>query len=369
MTSLTLPLNSHKVLRRKLAPAPIPFGDESDSASDDGGDSDCGGAAAAYPEYATMQNISQGLEHTSSTPANGKYGDPAVDRLWRSYVEDGKRGEEVDEALKLMGRGTTAKAKKKPMADPAKPASGPAQPKAPPPVNLSDQGRYETKAPGAEGNVQTPIKRVQFVLDGECGELVLSQEHWKRYWREDEAGLPRLRDAEDCGRSVLFPIFCPSSGRPQTARIDLQEAMQGEAYVQLVCVKHKEIESYLKFNPSLDFFVLPPSADERGIGASRMWIVRMARLVCTEACAQPTAAPVCHGQGHAPLASSPALSLLLRVNMRSGSASSSCWTTTCKRGRRWGWVSRTAHLRRCPTSSSARRVGRRARRRTSHSAR
>ena len=309
MTSLTLPLNSHKVLRRKLAPAPIPFGDESDSASDDGGDSDCGGAAAAYPEYATMQNISQGLEHTSSTPANGKYGDPAVDRLWRSYVEEvpGKRGEEVDEALKLEGRGTTAKAKKKPLADPAKPTSGPAQPKAPPPVNLSDQGRYETKAPGAEGNVQTPITRHRVKIDfdgGQSGELVLSKAHWERDWCK-EAGPPRLRDVENCDRSVLFPIFCPSSGRPQTARIDLQEAMQGEAYVQLVCVKHKEIESYLKFNPSLDFFVLPPSADERGIGASRMWIVRMARLVCTEACAQPAAAPVC--QGHAPFASSPTL--------------------------------------------------------------
>ena len=307
MTSLTLPLNSHKVLRRKLAPAPIPFGDESDSASDDGGDSDCGGAAAAYPEYATMQNISQGLEHTRSTPANGKYGDPAVDGLWKSYVEDGKRGEEVDEALKLMGRGTTAKAKKKPMADPAKPASGPAQPKAPPPVNLSDQGRYETKAPDAEGNVQTPITRHRVKIDfdgGQSGELVLSKAHWERDWCK-EAGPPRLRDVENCDRSVLFPIFCPSSGRPQSARIDLQEAMQGEAYVQLVCVKHKEIESYLKFNPSLDFFVLPPSADERGIGASRMWIVRMARLVCTEACAQPAAAPVC--QGHAPFASSPTL--------------------------------------------------------------
>ena len=283
--SLTLPLNSHKVLRRKLAPAPIAFGDESDSASDDGGNLECGGADAPYPEYATMQEIPQGLEHTRSTPANGKYGDPAVDGLWKSYVEDGKRGEEVDEALKLMGRGTTVKPKQKPLADPAKPTSGPAQPKAPPPANLSDQGRYETKAPDAKGAVQTPMKKVQFVLDGHNGQLVLSQAHWERDWCEDEAGLPRLRDAKDCGRSVLFPVFCPSSGRAETARIDLQEAMQGESYVQLVCVKHKEIGSYLESNPSLDFFVLPPSADELGIGASRMWIVRMARLVCPEACA------------------------------------------------------------------------------------
>ena len=309
-----------------MAPAPIPFDDESDSASDDGGDPESGGAAAAYPEYATMQNISQGLQHTSSTPANGKYGDPAVDELWKSYVKDGKRGEEVDEALKLMGRGTTAKAKKKPLVDPAKPTPGPAQPKAPPPANLSDQGRYETKRPaGPGGSNLAPIMRhrVKIDFDGkQSGELVLSQEHLERFWHVGEAGLPRLRDAEECGRSVLFPVFCPSSGRPETMRVDLQEAMQDETYVQLVCVKHKEHESYLQYNPSLNFFVLPPSADELGIGASRMWIMRMARLVCPNECAQPAAAPLATAKVTLP--SLPPSSLSLRVNTPLGSASSSC---------------------------------------------
>ena len=201
----------------------------------------------------------------------------------------------MDEALKLMGRGTTAKAKKKPLVDPAKPSPGPAQPKAPPPVNLSDQGRYETKRPaGPGGSNLAPITRhtVKIEFDGgQSGELVLSKAHWERDWCK-EVGPPRLRDAEECGRSILFPVFCPSSGRPETMRVDLQGAMQDETYVQLVCVKHKEHESYLKFNPSLDFFVLPPSADELGIGASRMWIIRMARLVCPNECAQPAAAPL-----------------------------------------------------------------------------
>jgi hypothetical protein len=80
----------------------------------------------------------------------------------------------------------------------------------------------------------------------------------------------------------MFPVFCASGGRPETARLHLCEPMDGASYMQLVCVKRSELKAYKDANPSLDFFVLPESAEKFGIGASRMWIVQLARLVCPE---------------------------------------------------------------------------------------
>eukprot|EP00656_Telonema_subtile_P013279 TRINITY_DN16737_c0_g1_i1.p1 TRINITY_DN16737_c0_g1~~TRINITY_DN16737_c0_g1_i1.p1 ORF type:complete len:348 (-),score=69.09 TRINITY_DN16737_c0_g1_i1:258-1301(-) len=80
----------------------------------------------------------------------------------------------------------------------------------------------------------------------------------------------------------------PSSGRPDTARLDLTEPMQQATrtedwcYVQIVFVKDKEYEQYRQHWPQLNFFALPPQADELGIGAARFAMLALGRLICPD---------------------------------------------------------------------------------------
>ncbi len=296
------------MLRRKLVPDLI----EVDLPSDTDDDSDVSGSADLdlYPRYAAMQEST--FLHTKITPKNGKYGDPAATDLWRAYVEDFKRGDEIPDDLKQAGRGSTAGDRAtKPMnesgvplrltsqkapnpsavagtLDPASSRSPPIAPNG----HRKSTGRWEAKH-SLQLSLQRenkPVRkdafRVDFVAskirksEDEFGVLDLTEASWKGYWR-DEAGRPKLKwpDSEE---GILFPIFCPSAGRPKTARLHLSEPMDGASYVQLVCVKPSELDTYKEANPNLDFFVLPRSAEKLGIGASRMWIMQLAQIVCPE---------------------------------------------------------------------------------------
>ena len=98
------------------------------------------------------------------------------------------------------------------------------------------------------------------------------------------ARTPQLRYSEDEDR-VLFPVFMPSAGREKTARLNLHATMQQDSvadwgYVQIVCVKRCELDGYVNNWPELNFFALPESADSLGIGASRHWLLHLARLLC-----------------------------------------------------------------------------------------
>eukprot|EP00966_Prymnesium_polylepis_P149281 3448741-Prymnesium_polylepis.1 len=48
---------------------------------------------------------------TCGTPKNGKYGDPAFDKLWDHFMSGGK-GQDADEEMLAGGRGTTGGKKK-----------------------------------------------------------------------------------------------------------------------------------------------------------------------------------------------------------------------------------------------------------------
>ena len=112
---------------------------------------------------------------------------------------------------------------------------------------------------------------------GDMGKLHLADgiERWEL------SGEPRLLyEADD--EHVLFPILMPSSGRAKSARLDLRGAMQDRSYVQIVCVKETEIDEYKKAWPGLCFFQLPEAASDLGIGASRYWILQLARKVCPD---------------------------------------------------------------------------------------
>jgi len=99
--------------------------------------------------------------------------------------------------------------------------------------------------------------------------------------------VPVLRwDPSDNVR-INFPVFTPSSGRPKKVRLDLKEPMMSTTssagdwgYVQFVCIKAPEYDDYVKLWPHLNFFLLPECAKDLGIGASRFWILQLARKIC-----------------------------------------------------------------------------------------
>lgn len=143
--------------------------------------------------------------------------------------------------------------------------------------------RYLTGCYDAQrsGSAQTECAVTSFKIrfdEVNAGQLHLtSLEHWNL---EKE---PRLRDDEvNVDDRILFPILMPSSGRAEFARLDLRPAMPKRSYVQLVCVKKSELDQYRRFWPTLSFFELPASADELGLGASRFWMMQLARKICAQ---------------------------------------------------------------------------------------
>lgn len=246
-----------------------------------------------------MQSVD--FKHTGGefgTPRNGKYGDPSFDPLWKHFTEGGK-GSDAEKEMLAGGRGTTGgKVKSQGSAAPKREHAGfaAANRKAPSSegTETCNQIRYRAgnydagKARSVQAAPEYRRVSVKFE-DGEEGCLYLTEtkeslEHWD--FREDG---PRLNfsdksneDGPDFERRVHFPILMPSSGRAKTARLDLRNAMQGHRYVQLICVKSTELDDYMEAWPGLCFFKLPESASELGIGASRHWIVELARKICPD---------------------------------------------------------------------------------------
>ena len=58
--------------------------------------------------------------------------------------------------------------------------------------------------------------------------------------------------------------------------------MRGFSYVQIVCVKQTMVDAYKRCWPALNFFELPDSATKLSIGASRHWMLKLAKLICPD---------------------------------------------------------------------------------------
>ena len=274
-----------------------------------------------YPDYATLQ--SKKFQHSNKAPSNGKYGDPAFDPLWNFFVAQGGRGQDVDPSYKMPGPGNRRSTSHR--AHPGPPQVGSSyvpeeasSSSAPPPVKKAklevavDDGppaasllpmgaRFEigsrvndseSKIRKAAASVSSEriIKTIKLTrADGSHDEGTLSLTNrsiQKDFVQQDEELKLRHFDDED---RVLFPIFMPSGGRPKTARLLLNSTMKSSGgpdddwgYIQIICVKSREYESYLKYWPDHNFFALPKSADELGIGASRFWILNLARKICPD---------------------------------------------------------------------------------------
>ena len=253
-------------------------------------------SGGSYPNYTVMQNTA--FLHTGGavgTPKNGKYGDPACDRLWSFFMAGGK-GLEVAEELKAPGPGNRGTTGGKRGAQPTtilKQAPGLAEFSSKAGTgassNMTDAcsriryraGNFDAKK-AAPAQVDTAHKKFYITFeDGETGQLHLTAESLTESW---DLNAPELRLAfdETSNDQILFPILMPSSGRAESARLDLSVTMQGFTYTQLVCVKRTEFEQYRERWPVLSFFVLPESATDLGIGASRYWILQLARKICPD---------------------------------------------------------------------------------------
>jgi hypothetical protein len=99
------------------------------------------------------------------------------------------------------------------------------------------------------------------------------------WWDKSQPKTPRLKlkTGIDSSNSILFPIFMPSTGRAATGLLDLSKTIPVRRYNQIVVVKAKEADAYRRGRPDFTFLVLPPSADDLGVGAGRYWILEFAK--------------------------------------------------------------------------------------------
>ena len=87
-------ISTIEVLRLRLAPHPVTLRPRANDDDDDDDDDEAELEPDVHPSYAMLQRLH--FEHTKVSPKNGKYGDPAVDDLWKAYVDEGKRSNEID---------------------------------------------------------------------------------------------------------------------------------------------------------------------------------------------------------------------------------------------------------------------------------
>ena len=161
-------------------------------------------------------------------------------------------------------------------------------------VQLRKRARYELCKPSPDSNRVAPTRReyaitvTSHVNEAATCELSLTERSFKEDF-DQNSETARLRDfgGGNSGR-VLFPIFIPSAGRPNTARLDLSNAMEHSVessedwgYVQFVCTKECEFAQYKEQSPHLNFLVLPTHANTLGIGASRYYTLSVAAQICS----------------------------------------------------------------------------------------
>jgi hypothetical protein len=98
-------------------------------------------------------------------------------------------------------------------------------------------------------------------------------------WTPEKLSMPKDLAEENW---ITFPIFTPSRKRSTTAKLDLKTAMQDRSYVQIVFVIKEGLEQYQQKWPEITFFQLPDTAEDKGIGFVRHWMVLVAQKICPE---------------------------------------------------------------------------------------
>jgi len=225
---------------------------------------------------------------------SGKYGAPSNNALWKWYVEEGHKDvhpaahETSTARAGVAGAPASVEGENSP--DDRAGTSAPAVAAA----HETWTARFLAKAHPVAADAIVPtdersgVSRFAFTLavaDGTNGaeplELWVPDADMDQWWNGPLPDAPpTLKVEADVGRDrVRFPIYMPSAGRANTALLDLSAALENTAAVHIIVVKHRESDEYRRGRSHMTFLVLPPSADELGIGASRLWIQRFAARV------------------------------------------------------------------------------------------
>ncbi len=109
--------------------------------------------------------------------------------------------------------------------------------------------------------------------------IVAGDKYFEPDWTPERLSMPEDLAEENW---ITFPIFTPSRKRPTTALLDLKTAMQDRPYIQIVFVIKEELKQYQQKWPEITFFQLPDTAEDKGIGFVRHWMVLVAQKICPE---------------------------------------------------------------------------------------
>ena len=261
-------------------------GDASDTEAEDIHENNVG----AFPKY--DQILQQSFRHPPQKSL--VYGDPGDQNTWNAYVHLGERAPAAKRTIAPL--------------QPTRPASSTHNGLVCSPEEVSGESqkgctkRFLAYGPSAaETNLDARSDaRESFKVDlgddvaENVGELLVPPESLTRDWEQTPGSSPLLRlrfypPETYSDDRMCMPIFTPSKGRAQTALLDLSRTMidpdwmRAKHYSQIVCVKRSELEGvdgYRTCWPKLTLFVLPEWAEEKGVGAVRFCIKRLATLMC-----------------------------------------------------------------------------------------
>jgi hypothetical protein len=151
---------------------------------------------------------------------------------------------------------------------------------APLPADGEDVRCFKAKLPTCD-LYREAAERNSGVASGDEEELQLwvPKERVAEWWDVSDPKQPKLKTDINAADSILFPIFVPSTGRAATSLLDLSRTIPERRYNQIVVVKAKEADKYRRGRPDFTFLVLPPSADDLGVGAGRYWILELAKTL------------------------------------------------------------------------------------------
>ena len=254
-------------------------GSDGDDDSDAGG-KEAGDAFASHPKAAYIQQ--QKFENRKQGDRKGKYGDPADDAVWNHYTKEPYKKEIHERARASSTASATDRkgAASSSAADLAASSDGGGGSAA-----AAAGGKRKRKQKQKVRGVSKPhdpthigSAATQTIKTFACPQstsditMQLSVPQCQACWWDLTGPLPKLAANEKPGETpIRFPIFIPSSGRAECALLDLSDAFPDKQmpYNEIVVVKEKDHAVYRKYWPNLTLLVLPVSANELGVGASR----------------------------------------------------------------------------------------------------
>eukprot|EP00940_MAST-03C_sp_MAST-3C-sp2_P001101 g1101.t1 len=219
------------------------------------------------------------------TAGAGKYGDPSAPEVWKHFVIDKERSR-FRKGSSTTCNSNSGASKSSSESKPGNSGSSDVQQVSKRDIvdrvrkNLRDTVSefYATAEPTSNVRGHPKVVNISFKVEKEDfeGLLYIPHRSFEKYWKEKSWSVMLKTPGTNC---APFPIFMPSHGRPKKAKLNLRGMMANKDYVQIVCLKSSQLGKYREIWPDLTFFVLPACAESRGIGASRFWMIELAKKI------------------------------------------------------------------------------------------